>query len=327
MRRGRDPGAYPRSVTTPLPLGNRTTPLEFSHFAEVVVRFVGAAESLLSGELSPPFNIGSEALRDSAARDEHPGTQSTQTLLTLATQQVTAGHEQCDLLLGIAAVVRADRIVFAPFPLARTCVVIAAKAWYVLTAESRAERLRRFLNEELAALHDLPLPSGEEAAMTFLAERTADYLAVGATAGLVPGTRKNPRPWDAPFLVRADQAKSETPPSETKLVRDLYRASGLEEGELAGLPYSLLSAATHGRFRQVGFAGYAPTGPSVGGVQTAVMHVPLDVTAQATMYAALATRTYLCALARYTGVPEALVLDRLRQPAAEWLAITGETMY
>jgi hypothetical protein len=39
------------------------------------------------------------------------------------------------------------------------------------------------------------------------------------------------------------------------------------------------------------------------------------------MYAAFATRTYLGALAQYTSVPEAVVLDRLREPASEWLAI------
>lgn len=286
------------------------------------MRFVDAAEGLLSGELSHPFNIGSEALRDCAAHSEHPGTQSKQTLLTLATQQVAAGHEQCDLLLGIAAAMRADRVVFAPFPLARTCAVIGAKAWYVLAAESRDERLRRYLNEELAALYDLPMPAHDEEAITFRTKRTADYLTVGATAGLVQGQRKNPRPWEAPFLVREDQSKSDAPPSETLLVKDLYRASGLHEEDLAGLPYSLLSAATHGRFRQAGLVGYASTGPSVGGVSTAAMHVTLTVTAHSTMYAAFATRTYLCALARYTSVPEALVLDRLQEPAAQWLATT-----
>jgi hypothetical protein len=95
----------------------------------------------------------------------------------------------------------------------------------------------------------------------------------------VLGRRKNPRRSDAPFLVGEDQAKSEVPRSETQLVKDLYRASGLHEDELAGLPYSLLSAATHGRFRQAGFAGYASAGPSVGGVSTAAIHVTLEVTA------------------------------------------------
>jgi hypothetical protein len=308
-------------VTTPPPLGTRSTPPEFDRFADVVMQFVDATESLLEGELSHPFNIGSEALRDCAAHLEHPGTQSKQTLLTLATQQVAVGFEQCDLLRGVAAVLRADLVVFAPFPLARTSAVIAAKAWYVLTADSREERLRRYLNEELAALYGTPLPSEDEKAVAFRTDRTADYLTVGATAGLTPVYGKKPRPWDAPFLVRPGQAKSEAPLSETQLVKDLYRASGLQDDELAGLPYSLLSAATHGRFRHVGLVGYAPAGLSVGGVSTAAMHVTLEVTAQSTMYAALAARTYLYALARYTSVPEAVVLDRLRQPAADWFAI------
>ena len=308
-------------MTTPPPLAGRFTPAEFNGFADVVMRFVDAAESLLRRELSHPFNIGSEALRDCAAHLDYPGTQSKQTLLTLATQQVGVGMEQCDLLRGVAAVLRTDLVVFAPFPLARTSAVIAAKAWYILTAESREERLRRYLNEELAALYGMPFPSDNDEAAAFRDERTADYLAVGATAGFAPVYRKNPRPWDAPFLAGEERGKADAPPSETQLVKDLYRASGLDEDELAGLPYSLLSAATHGRFRQAGLIRYASAGPSVGGVSIAAMHVTLGVTAQSTIYAAFATRTYLCALARYTGVSEEAVLDGLREPAAEWLVI------
>ncbi|WP_231752535.1 hypothetical protein, partial [Mycobacterium gordonae] len=292
----------------------------FDRFADVIMQFVDAAESLLKGELAQPFNIGSEALRDCAARSEHPGTQSKQTLLTLATQQVAVGLEQCDLLRGVSAVLRADFVVFAPFPLARTSAVVAAKAWYVLTADSREERLRRYLNEELAALYGAPLPLSDDKAVQFRTDRTTDYLAVGATAGLTPVYRKNPRPWDAPFLVRG-QAKTEAPPAETQLVKDLFQAAGLQERELAGLPYSLLSAATHGRFRHAGLVGYAPTGPSVGGVSPAAMGVTLEVAAHSIMYAALATRTYLYALARYTSVAEAVVLERLQQSVADWSAL------
>lgn len=305
-------------TTPPSPIVHPTPP-EFDEFADVVMRFVAAAESLLKGELSHPFNIGSEALRDCAASGEHTGTQSKQTLLTLATQQVAVGLEQCDLLRGIAAVVCADQVVFAPFPLARTCAVIAAKAWYVLTAGSRKERLRRYLNEELAALYGIPVSSDNEQAVGEVTDRTDDYLAVGATAGLSSRRRKNPRSWDAPFLVNADQETSQAPPSETQLVKDLYSAV-LQEDDLAGVPYGLLSAATHGRFRQAGVAGYASAGPSVGGVSAAAMQVTLEVTAQSTMYAAFATRAYLCALAQYTSVAETVVLQRLQQPVAEWLA-------
>lgn len=300
----------------------RLTPPEFDGFADVVMRFVYAAESLLQGELSHPFNIGSEALRDSAARHDYPGTQSKQTLLTLATQQVAVGVDQCGLLRGVAALLRTDLVVLAPFPLARTSAVIAAKAWFILTGGSRDERLRRYLNEELAALYGIPFASDDKDALTFRADSTADYLAVGAMAGLAPVYGKNPRPWDAPFLASEGCAKTGLPPSETQLVRELFRAAGLEDDQLAGLPYALLSAATHGRFRHAGLVGYAPAGPSVGDVSTAAMHVTLGVTAQSTMYAAVACRTYLCALARYTGVSEVVVLDRLREPVAEWLAMS-----
>lgn len=292
----------------------------------MVTRFADATESLLKGEFTHPFNVGSDALRDCAAAPEYPGTKSKQTLQTLATQQVAVGFDQTDLLRGVAAVLRADAVTLAPFPLARTSAVIAAKAWYVLTADSREERLRRFLNEELAALYSVPLLDEEEA-ITDRADRTEDYLAVGAKAGLKPVYGKNPKPWDAPFLARTGQRKSEAPPSETQLVKDFYRASGVHEDELAGVPYSLLSAGTHGRFRQIGLVRYAPVGTSVGGVQTAAKYVTLPVTAQATFYAAWATATYLNALARYGSVPESVVQDRLRQPTADWLAVAHPEMF
>lgn len=218
---------------------------------------------------------------------------------------------------------RTNLVVFAPFPLARTAAVVAAKAWYVLTAGSRQERLRRYLNEELAALYGMPLPSDNEEAVTFRDDRTADYIAVGATAGLTPVYGKKPRLWDAPFLASKGRGNRDAPPSETQLVKDLFRASGLQDDQLAGLPYSLLSAATHGRFRHAGLVGYAAAGPSVGGVSTAAMHVTLGVTAQSTIYAAVAIRTYLCALARYASVSEEVALGRLHEPFAEWLAIAG----
>ncbi|MDQ1250422.1 MAG: hypothetical protein QG597_4801, partial [Actinomycetota bacterium] len=52
----------------------------------------------------------------------------------------------------------------------------------------------------------------------------------------------------------------------------------------------------------------------------------LGVTAQTTMYAAIAMRTYLCALARYTAVSEAMVLSRLQGPAAEWSAVAQQAI-
>jgi hypothetical protein len=55
------------------------------------------------------------------------------------------------------------------------------------------------------------------------------------------------------------------------------------------------------------------------------MHVTLGVTAQTTMYAAIAMRTYLCALAQYTAVSEVVVLGRLQGPTAEWSAIVQQT--
>ena len=51
--------------------------------------------------------------------------------LLLATAQIHAGFVQCDLHRGIAAALPAPKVFFSPFPLARTCVVVAAKAWSV----------------------------------------------------------------------------------------------------------------------------------------------------------------------------------------------------
>jgi hypothetical protein len=106
-------------------------------------------------------------------------------------------------LRGIAAILRTDLVTLAPFPSARTSAVIAAKAWYVFTAGSKEERLRRFLNEELAALYGLPFPAGDEEAVAERDARAADYLAVGSTAGLEAVNRKKPRPGDAPILASA----------------------------------------------------------------------------------------------------------------------------
>jgi hypothetical protein len=147
---------------------------------------------------------------------------------------VRAGYIQCDLHRGVAACLPAPKIFFSPFPLARTCVVVAAKAWSVLDSGSLQVRVQRYLNEELAALHDAPLDTGDQAAHAYVEQHSADYLAIGATVGLRPGRRRNPRPWDAPFLVHPDERDTQTPPSETQLVRSLFEVVGLESGFQAG---------------------------------------------------------------------------------------------
>jgi hypothetical protein len=98
---------------------------------------------------------------------------------------------------------------------------------------------------------------------------------------------------------------------------------------------TLLSAATHGRFTQSGVSESILTGRTEFGVQmraihssaatsAAAMHVTLGVTAQTTMYAAIAMRTYRCALARYTAMSETVVLSRLQGPTGEWSAIAQQ---
>lgn len=292
---------------------------QFERLAEAVVGFAEAVEGLLSGELSYPFTIGSDALRDCAADESHQGTRSKTPLTNLATAQIRAGFVQCDLYRGIAAALPAPKVFFSPFPLARTCVVVAAKAWSVLRAGSLQQRLQRYLNEELAALHDAPLNLGDEESPSYVDQRTADYVAVGATVGLRVGRRKNPKRWDAPLLVGPDDPH-EMPISETQLVRSIIEASGFG-GSYAGIPYSLLSAATHGRFHHAGVTAYVPVGPSEGGVTASALYAPVDVTAQVTIHAAFATLTYLLALARYTKASEELIRERLRDSMSEWNAV------
>jgi hypothetical protein len=301
--------------------GATPPPNPFDRLAEAVVGFAEAVEGLLNGELGYPFIIGSDALRDCAADETHQGGLSKTPLTNLAMAQIHAGFVQCDLHRGIAAALRAPRVFFSPFPLARTCAVVAAKAWSVLGVGTLEQRLQRYLNEELAALHDAPLDPDDEESQSYVNERTADYMAVGATAGLRVGRKKNPKPWDAPFLVRSDEPDTQTPRSETQLVRAIIEASGFGGGSYAGLPYSLMSAATHGRFQRAGVTAYAPVGPSDGRVTVSALYAPVDLTAQVTIHAAFATLTYLLALARYTKVPEQLVRQRLRDPMGDWNAV------
>ncbi|WP_458317916.1 hypothetical protein [Mycolicibacterium brisbanense] len=295
-------------------------PNGFDRLADAVLGFVEALESLLSNRFAHPFTIGSDALRDCAADEVHQGTQSKRILTTLATSQVRAGYVQCDLLRGVAASLRAEKVFFAPFPLARTSVVVAAKSWHVLDADSRVERLHRYLNEELAALYGAPLDPDDEQSRTYVAERTQDYVTIGATAGLRLGRKKKPKPWDAPFLVRAGDPDSKTPESETQLVRSIIEASGFGS-DYSNVPYTLLSSATHGRFHRAGVTAYTPAGPSAGGVTVTAMYSPPDTTAQVTIHAAFATFTYLLALARYMDVSEVSVRERLRDSMTAWNAV------
>jgi hypothetical protein len=296
-------------------------PSSFERLAEAVGTFAEAAEDLLGGDLGYPFAIGSDALHDCAADELHQGTRSKTSLTNLATAQIRAGFVQCDLHRGIAAALHAPKVFFSPFVLARTCVVVAAKAWSVLNAGTLEQRLQRYLNEELAALHDAPFDPDREESRSYVNECTDDYVAIGGTAGLRLGCRKNPKPWDAPFLVRPDEPDTQTPLSETRLVRSLIEESGFGRDSYAGLPYSLLSAATHGRFHHAGVTAYAPLGPAQGSVVVSSFHAPVDVTAQVTIHAAFATLTYLLALARYTKVTETLVRERLRASMIEWNAV------
>lgn len=293
----------------------------YTDLADTVFQFATAVEDLLRDELAYPFSVGSDALRDHAANEQHRGTRTKDPLTGLSGSQIRAIGTQCDLHYGIAALLPASKVYFSLFPVARTCVVTAAKAWFILGGATREQRLQRYLNEELDALYRAPWDFSDPAVRTEIDARTADLAAVGATAGLRPERKQNANNWEAPYLVRSDQGNKVKPPSETAVVRDMFEAAGL--GQQSGLPYTLLSAATHSRFPHAGVSESISTGRTVNGVRTIALHSSPRTTAKVTVLAAIATRTHLRALARYANVSQAHVQDRLRDTLAKWCAIGG----
>lgn len=294
----------------------------YTKLADTIVGFATAVEDLLNTEFEFPFVVGSEGFRDCTADEEHQGTTTKDALTRLSMNQLLAVGVQCDLHRGIAAVLPAAKVFFAPFPLARTVAVAAAKAWHILGGATREERLQRYLNEELDGLHRAPWDFTDAASQAEIDALTADHVAVGATAGLRAVRRDNARDWEAPYLVRSDQKGKEKPLSETHMVAAMFAASGFEADE-ASLPYTLLSATTHTRFHYAGVSESIPTGRSRFGVRKRALYSPAGTTAKVTALAAIATRTHLRALARYTGVPEQLLDARLGDALAEWCAIGG----
>jgi hypothetical protein len=138
---------------------NRTRGVDaaaYTKLADTIRRFADAVEYLLTIEFEFPFSLGSEGLRDCAADTQHCGTTTKDAMTRLAMSQLRAIGAQCDLHRGIAAVLPAQKVFFSPYPLARTGVATAAKAWYILSGVTREERLQRYLNEELAALYGAP---------------------------------------------------------------------------------------------------------------------------------------------------------------------------
>jgi hypothetical protein len=293
----------------------------YTYLADIVLRFATAVEDLLKDELAYPFSVGSEALRDHAADERHRGTRTKDALTGLSGSQIRGVGVQCDLHYGIAALLPAPKVYFSPFPLARTCAVTAAKAWFILGGATREERLQRYLNEELDALYRTAWDITQPDSRAEIDAHTADLVAVGATAGLRSERKKGAKDWEAPYLIRPNQGSKDGPPSETAVVRDMFAAAGL--GQHSGLPYTLLSAATHSRFRHAGVSESIPTGRTVNGVRTIALHSSPRTTAKVTALAAIATRTHLLALARYANVSEAWVQDRLGDALAEWCAIGG----
>lgn len=295
----------------------------YTALSEVVLRFADAVENLITGELRPPFSlIPSEAVRDRAADGEHLGTRTKTALTNLAMNQGYAAAAQCDLLRGMAAALPAEKVFFSPYPMARTCVVTAAKAWFIVSGPTRAERLQRYLNEELGAIYGAAWDFNDSDRLADIAALTDDHLAVGANAGLRAVYRRNPQPRDAPYLVRSDQRDGDKPPSETAIVREMFTASGLGADQ-AGKPYTLLSAATHGRFTQSGVSESILTGRTEFGVQMRAIHSSAETSAKVTVLAAIATRTQLRALATYANEPQELVDGRLGGPLADWCAAGG----
>ncbi|WP_158167422.1 hypothetical protein [Mycolicibacterium smegmatis] len=114
----------------------------------------------------------------------------------------------------------------------------------------------------------------------------------------------------------------QVPDAAVRTVGQMFAASGLGADQ-AGKPYTLLSAATHGRFTQSGVSESILTGRNDIGVQMRAIHSSAETTAKVTVLAAFAARTHLRALARYANEPQELVDDRLGGPLAEWCAAGG----
>lgn len=210
----RFPAPLPRSVR-PM-TGNATNrtsgaPLElYTLLADTILRFADAVEALIKNELAYPFSrIPSAALNDRAVDGEHVGTRTKKIFTRLAGNQVYDVAVQLDLHRGMAAVLPAMGVFFAPYPLARTCVATAAKAWFILDGANRTERLRRYLNEELGALYGASWDFGDQASRADIAALADDLVAVGAKAGLRVVRSAKAKDWHAPRLVSSGQGDGE----------------------------------------------------------------------------------------------------------------------
>ena len=230
----------------------------------------------------------------------------TDALTGLSRTQIRSVGAQCDLHYGIAALLPAPKVYFSPFPLARTCVVAAAKAWFILDGATREERLQRYLNEVLGALYGPSWNFTDPESHNEIDSRTDDLVAFGATASLRPDRTKGAKAWEAPYLIRPNPGRNDRPPLETAVGRRMFAAAGLSADQ-AGWPYTLLPAATHGRFNHAGVLKSIPVGRTVNGVRTTARRSSPKTTAKVTVLAAIATRTHLRALARYDNVSEARV--------------------
>jgi protein-disulfide isomerase-like protein with CxxC motif len=291
--------------------------------ADTIRRFADAVEALIKDELAYPFStIPSAALSDRAVDSEHVGTRTKKIFTRLAANQVYDVAVQLDLHRGMAAVLPAMGVFFAPYPLGRTCVATAAKAWFILDGATREERLQRYLNEELGALYGAPWDFSDEASRDDIAALADDLVAVGVTAGLRAVRPAKAKDWQAPHLVSPRQCDGGRPASETQVVLKMFAASGLGADQVSK-PYALLSAATHGRFKQSGVSESLLTGRTEYGVPTMAVHSSAGTIAKVTVLAAIATRTHLRSLARYANVPEAVVHDCLGDPLAQWCEMGG----
>jgi hypothetical protein len=196
----------------------------YTKLADAVLRFASAVDDLLKDELAYPFSIGSEALRDRAVPRHKDHGRAYEPI------RESAPRGRCAVRLSPRvrrALAGAEGLLRAPFPLARTCAVAAAKAWFILAGATREERLQRYLNEELDALYRTPWDFADPGSQAGIATRTADYVAIGATVGLRPERNKNAKDWGAAYLVRWGQGRRDRSPSETEVVRDVFAAAGV----------------------------------------------------------------------------------------------------
>ncbi|MGW6659360.1 hypothetical protein [Rhodococcus sp. NPDC055024] len=214
---------------------------------------------------APPYQDGSTAAAD--ARTEVGMVRSGRTYLTdMSLSCNYSMFHASDQLLGVAACTASPNIGWAMYPPARTALVALARANHVLSGESEKERLRRHLNDELAANSStikLALTHNQDVRdhCEGIQKRIRDD---GENAGFHWRPNKG-LPY---FAADSHHPAKEAKPSETARVILLVSSmsSGVDD-QLNAFSYRLLSEVVHDRPQHTGLSAHEAMGESRNGIQ------------------------------------------------------------